>query len=237
MLYGAQINGIHTINDLQLLPTAKFAASPPEVQTYYVEIPGVDGLLDLTESMDGTVHYKNRPLPMPCKCIAPREEWSAIYDRILNAVHGRRVQIFLDDDPNYFYRGRVSVEPPDLQKKQWYVNLSADVEPYKYERYESTGEWLWDPFIFATDIARDYGELAVDGKTEYTIAGSVMPVSPAFVVESADGSGISVTVGGSTYQLPDGTSEITGFKITGDDAVFLFEGSGNVSIVFRGGRL
>lgn len=236
MLYGAKINGIHILDDLRLYPTAAFIASPPEVQTYYVDVSGADGLLDLTESMDGIVHYKNRTLSMPCKCIAPREEWSDIYSCILNAVHGRSAEIIFDDDPNYFYRGRVTVEPPDPQKRQWYVNLSANVEPYKYERYESTGSWLWDPFCFSSDIARDYTGLTVDGETEYTIAGPVMPVSPVFTVKSDDGSGIGATVSGITHQLPDGTSAIASLRITADTTL-IFKGSGTVTIAFRGGRL
>lgn len=237
MLYGALIGDVHTIRDFGLLPTAPFLASPPEEQRYEIEIPGLDGTIDLTESTDGHVHYKNRTLPMPHKCIAPREEWSAIYSRLLNAVHGRRVKIILDEDKSHYYVGRVSVQPPDLQKKQWYVNITANVDPFKYELYSSTEHWLWDPFDFNNGIAREYDGLEFDG--EETIAIPASPAVKIITVEVTEADeAFTLHYGDSDYALAAYLDKPLILPVPTEGSFDLsFSGAGRISIIFKGGRL
>lgn len=104
----------------------------PEPKTHYVDIPGADGELDLTEALTGKVQYKNRKITMVFVTMAGREDWSAIYSDILMELQGKLIRITLDDDPLHYYTGRVTVgEPTRMNAKTILLNMSAEVEPYK----------------------------------------------------------------------------------------------------------
>ena len=47
----------HTYNDWGLLPVGAAYLAPPEVQTHFINVPGMDGSLDAREAHDGLVHY------------------------------------------------------------------------------------------------------------------------------------------------------------------------------------
>ena len=49
----------NTWYDWRLICTAK-DVTPPEPKTYYVELDGMDGTLDLSESLTGEISYKDR---------------------------------------------------------------------------------------------------------------------------------------------------------------------------------
>lgn len=49
----------HTWLDWQLILTAK-SVTPPEVKTYYVDIDGRSGSLDLSEALTGEISYQDR---------------------------------------------------------------------------------------------------------------------------------------------------------------------------------
>lgn len=113
-----------------MLRTAPKITSP-QPKTKYVDIPGSDGRLDLSEMLTGKVQYKNRKIDLTFVVMAGREEWSAIYSDILNDLHGQVKEIRLDDDPTNIYTGRVSVGDPEMENKVITLRMTADVEPYK----------------------------------------------------------------------------------------------------------
>lgn len=100
----------------------------PEFRTYTVEIPGKDGLLDLTESIDGSVHYNNRDIEFRVFIAGKR-----INERLdlLNNYHGRYVKFYSTYDNNYYYKGRLSVSIEERKATYAYVVLSFDCEPFK----------------------------------------------------------------------------------------------------------
>ena len=113
-----------------MLKTAPKITSP-QPKTHYVDIPGADGSLDLSEMLTGKVQYKNRTIDMEFVSMAGREEWSAIFSDILNELHGQLKEIRLDDDPMHVYRGRVTVGDPEWANQVVTLHMSAEVEPYK----------------------------------------------------------------------------------------------------------
>ena len=69
--------------------------------------------------------------------MASRSQWPEIYSAVMNAIHGKRLQIVLDDDPDYYWLGRVHVGDPKSDKGAMTFEITATVEPYKYELYGS----------------------------------------------------------------------------------------------------
>ena len=128
---GVMFGTIHSYWDWGLMLKKAPDISPPEPKTHYVDIPGAQGAMDLTELLTGKVQYKNRSIRMEFNMKAGREEWSAIYSAILNELHGQKTEITLDVDPMHHYTGRVIVGKPTWDKRIVTITMTAEVEPFK----------------------------------------------------------------------------------------------------------
>ena len=113
---------------------APYLIPMPVVQTSFVEIPGRDGTLDLTEGF-GFVRYSDRAVSLTLYAVAPYEQALSSF---VNDVHGKRIELVFDRDPSFYYVGRVSVDA--LEKKDGYCAITVNVtaEPYKYKRTITT---------------------------------------------------------------------------------------------------
>lgn len=128
---GVSFNGKHSYREWGLLLKERPYIAPPEPKTKLVEVPGSDVVIDLTESLTGQVHYGMREGKFEFYVLNGRSEWSAVYYAILNELHGKRLQIVLDDDPNYYWLGRVTISDWESDKKTATIVVSAQLEPYK----------------------------------------------------------------------------------------------------------
>ena len=72
-----------------------------------------------------------------------------------------KMRIVTDTDPGFFRRGKLRANVTDLGDFRAVITISGTVEPYKYERYDSTEPWIWDDFSFIDGIIREYGDIAV----------------------------------------------------------------------------
>lgn len=128
---GITIGGKHTFRDLGLiLVDGSENIGLPEVQTYSVEVPGRDGLLDLTEAMTGGVTYKNRECSWQ---FADGREYGERTDALVglaNMLHGRKLDFVLDDRPDYVCTGRFTAKVEQNRRGFTLLNLTADCEPY-----------------------------------------------------------------------------------------------------------
>ena len=147
------------------------------------------------------------------------------------------MKIILDEDPGFYYIGRVSVNEWKSSEKYSTIVVDAEVDPYKYERFSSLEEWEWDSFNFENGIIRDYKDLEVNGSLSITIEGRRKRIIPEITVSSSDGSGMQVEFEGNTYDLEDGTTRIMNISIKEGANTLNFTGNGTVSIDYRGGRL
>ena len=152
----------HSYEDWGLILKSRPQISPPEPKYIYVDIPASDGQIDLTESLIGNVPYYNREIVFEFNVIDARNRWSMIYSEILDRIHGQRMKIILDEDPSYYYIGRVTVNEWESDKRTSVITITADVDPYKYRMQSTTEDWLWDPFNFETDRIIDYRDIAFD---------------------------------------------------------------------------
>ncbi len=228
---------IHTFDDWGLILTERPVISPPTPKILRVDIPGADGTLDMTESLTGEVMYEDRTIKCTFEVIDSSEDWADKYSNILDFIHGRRTQVRLDDDPCYYYSGRMEVDSWESNPNSSTLKMTATVDPYKLELNSSLEEWLWDPFRFPTDVIREYGNIRVDRMLKFTVAGSRRTSVPTFIVRSDDGNGMQIRYNGVTYSLPDGTSKVVNIAIREGSQPLYIYGNGYISIDYRGGRL
>lgn len=130
---GVLFGNKHTARNYGLVLTARPNTGSPKPKLYTQDIPGADGVLDLTEATTGEVKYGNRTITINAKRIMPIEDQEALKSEIMGDLHGRKLRVILDEDPERYYYGRVSVTAPQRKGKQLYINISVDADPYKRE--------------------------------------------------------------------------------------------------------
>lgn len=233
----------NTWADWYLIPSSRPVFNPPEPKTKFVDIPGADWHIDMSEVLTGDIAYNPRQGSLEFIVDNGQlsdykaDRWHVLYSEILDYLHGRILQATLEDDPLYYYEGRFSLNEWKSDPHNSKITVDYVVSPYKYEVSSSLEDWLWDPFDFEDGIIREYKDLRVDGSLDFVIVGRRMRVTPSFIVKSDDGNGLKVTFNGRTYDLPDGTSRIVNIQTVEGENDLTFTGNGTVSIEYRGGKL
>ena len=123
--------GTHrSYDDLQILLTGKTIGTPaPKVEQ--IDLPGSDGVLDLTEFFDGT-KYANRQLSFEFATKVHRSLFLQQFAMIQNLLHGKKMDIYLSDDPEWYYTGRVHVNEWKADKSVGRFTIDCDCEPFKH---------------------------------------------------------------------------------------------------------
>lgn len=153
----------HTWKKWGLVPKSRPFVVPPEKKVTTIDIPGADGSLDISESLTKWPVYNNRTgswsfyvtdynnhegivqdnndqnvLDNAYDPIRDTvlDNWSGMYTRFLNSLHGKTLAIVLDDDPDYYYKGRVTISQWDSPNDGTLsgVTISYDLYPYKLKR-------------------------------------------------------------------------------------------------------
>lgn len=129
MLNGVTFGSYHSYDDLGLILTQK-TIDPPPAKTATINVPGADGELDYTEYF-GKITYQNRTLSFDFSLIDSPNEFLQTYSRVLNLLNGRKMKIVLDDDPDFYYIGRVSVNEWESGERVGRIVIDVDAQPYK----------------------------------------------------------------------------------------------------------
>ncbi len=229
----ATLNGKHTFYDYGLYVTNNPVA-PPEPKAQYIQIPGRNGDIDLTELLSGYTIYNNRIITLVLGGKKNPNHWNSFMSGFLNEIHGKKVKIVFDDDKDYYYIGRAVVKP-DYARGNEIATFTVEInaEPYKYQILSTTEPWLWDPFSFVDGVIRNYTDIVVQGSLIYKIIGSEMPVIPIMEVDVP----MQVEFEGKVFSLQAGKNKIYDIVLRNHEYYLTFTGNGTVSIDYRAGRL
>lgn len=129
------VDGVDLTIRFQMALLDGYTLSPPEPKTYTVDIPGGDGVIDLTQSLTGDVAYKNRQQTFTFMVVNP-DSFERVKTDVSNFLHGKEFDYQITMDPGYTYHGRFSVTDyshgmysyPGLVGT---FNVSIDADPYK----------------------------------------------------------------------------------------------------------
>lgn len=198
----SEVNNTLTMNTYKyfgLVPTQLPVISSPSIKTKKVDIPGANGVLDLTEALTPYPTYGNRTGSLEFAFIPDRynryitevdetnfggawrqmaildhpNAWAYHQSRLMNRIHGRLCKLILEDDPNWYYHGRIALNQwkPSTDGKWPLVTINYDLEPYKLSVKTldewSTADWEWDSFNFDAGTRVDssiYGRQTIDGE-------------------------------------------------------------------------
>lgn len=135
-MHGVNFGGKHTFWDWGLLLQEAPVVSPPTPKTKLVDILGADGSLDLSEILTGKVQYEMREIKCNLTMRGHRDGWSFLYSEILNHLHGKSMEITLDNDPEHYYTGRAEVSEWEPKQTVAHLTIKATVMPHKVSRLD-----------------------------------------------------------------------------------------------------
>ena len=192
-----QFVGKNTWTDWHLIPATRPTPAMPGFNTKYVEIPGRDGTIDLSECLVKRPVYGDRSgsfqFYVDHEHYNPIETWVSVYHDIAAFLHGKHMKMCLSDDPLWYYEGRFSLNEfsPDAAFSS--ITINYQVQPFKYKIYTSGDtDILWDPFNFETDY--DYSilinRIIPRGQSfSFTIMTDSVPVDVYIILLSGSGIG------------------------------------------------
>lgn len=138
----------HTSLDWFLVPKERPSMEKASVKEHYIDIPGTNGGLDLTESLTGfplyefiegsfefTILNDRKLVIVNDSCVKTKEidiTWEVLNRDIREFLNGKQRYMMLEDDPSWYYYGRFTVEKYDSSdSSNSKITIAYKVYPYK----------------------------------------------------------------------------------------------------------
>lgn len=108
-----------------------FDIGMPSQKRSSIEVPGMDGVIDLTYALSNQKIYENRPVSMTFEILYRNgaDPWD-IHERIANDIHGNEMDIFLSFYPGWHLEGNVSVDGMGMNDGTATFKVTCDCNPY-----------------------------------------------------------------------------------------------------------
>lgn len=228
--------------DWHLIPLSKTVIPPPAVKTKQADMPGCHGTFDLTTVLTGYPLFNNRTGSIGFILAPGFDDWNATKTTVMEYLHGQRMNLYLDDDPGYYYNGVFFVNDLKSDARTNSLTISYDLYPFKKEMVASNEDWLWDPFNFETGIIREWSEITVSGSKVLTISDCPEPVT----VKITSNANMTLThafyaydgtAKSKSYTIMSGQTNAPGPTLKPGVNTLTFTGNGKIGINYRGGRL
>lgn len=121
----------NTWDDWHLIPSSRPVFNPPPLKSKYVDIPGADGEVDLTELLTGSPKFGNRTGSLEFIVANDYLSWDVAYSTIMNYLHGQSMHAILEDEPLYYYDGRFSVNAWQSGKSFSVIAIDYNIKPHR----------------------------------------------------------------------------------------------------------
>lgn len=155
MNYSINIGDKNTYDDWHLIFPGKPIVNPPIPQFNYVEVLGKSGSLDYTEALTKVPRYGDREGSWEFVVLNPgdandfmtiddfKTNKTDLYSAITSYCNGRYFEkVWLEEDPEYYYSGRVWLSGIQSSSGWARVTLSYRFEPFKKSFNESKHETI-----------------------------------------------------------------------------------------------
>lgn len=182
----------HSYEDLDLI-TASIDIPPATPRTQYIEIPYVDGQIDVSEVLGVPLTYQPRTITMLFIIPPSATQTEEIRSRIENIFSGKRIdKIIFDSDIEWYWvgNGRAVVTSFTFVYPQK-IEITVQVYPYKYKNEM---------------VSINLPPLALNAEKVLRCKNEGGPVYPTVVVNT--GGSVDVTINNHTQRLTAGTTEL-----------------------------
>lgn len=169
-----------------LIPTSRPSVTMPPVRENTIEIPGMNGLLDLTDVPLGYPTYGPRTGSWTFYIAhdVTGLSWDQTYARLSAYLHGKKRQCILTDDRSYYYEGRFSLGDLKADKMCDQITIDYTLDPFKWMIWTTCQPWQWDPFdlIYGEINQEDFVRSVNDGQVIRYTQNHIgcVPVTPRF---------------------------------------------------------
>ena len=217
---GISFNDIHSYYDLNLILSG-LEIPPAKPKTYYLEIEGADGSLDLTEA-NGEVKFSDRECKFtfsldPNTCDLSDEGFEKKKTQVSTMLSGKVFKIVLDRDAQYYYQGRCTVDEFLSDRRIRQIVVTAKLHPYKFKIEET---------VITRELTSEFQTITLSNGRKF-----VVPV----ITNSNDNA--TVVFGTSTYTFNAGTHKNLGIQLVEGENIVKVKGTGTIEFRYREGDL
>lgn len=209
---GVWFDEIHSYTDLNLI-LSKVDLPPAIPKTTFVDIPGGDGSVDLTEAL-GEVRYKDREATLLFTAF-PDDDFEAKKREVAGLINGKRMRLRLDKDPGYYWDGRCVVKEYATNKSIRQITVGATLAPYKMAVVPTT---------VIIPSGQDVAATLTNGRR--TVVPTVTCTAEA-----------QIEMDGQTHTLGSGTHRVLELALTAGDHEVIVTSAGPVTITYQTGEL
>lgn len=204
---------INSWYDWRLVLTSK-SVTPPEPKTNYVDIDGMSGSLDLSESLTGEITYKDRTLSASFWTdVGKRVDRERLLQRIIATLHGRKVTIIEPDDPEHYFVGRIKVKSTKNILAYAELSIEATCEPWRYALEDT---------VRTVEVNNDTATVVINNN-------GVKTLCPRLTVTGT----VNLTYEGNTVTLTEGPYWISDIKLRQGANVIGLSGNGSVTFTYK----
>ena len=229
----------HSYSDWHLYVANNDCIGEPKQYTNYIEVPGRDGKIDLSEALSDKPMFTSREIKIYLAGFRDTTNWESVISSFRNHIMGRVCRIVFDTDPQYYWRGRVGIiDFKPVKEFGKFLLEMPDADPYKYNITSSAEPWLWDPFNFETDMIIYTPSQQITGSGTIDIPAGQMLTCPTFIVADIQSAKFEMMYHGRLYELTQGSNTFPSIMVGGDTAEqFDFTGTAKVQVFYKGGSL
>lgn len=134
------LSGVTTYNTFDtwgLIPSSKPKIVLPPYKENFIELAGANGGIDATEVLgsvvygyrEDTVEFQIQDYPLDGQT---RMTFEQLKRAIANALHGKRMAMYLESDPGVVYAGRWAIDDMHTEEYWSVVTLKYKIDPYGY---------------------------------------------------------------------------------------------------------
>lgn len=218
MAKGTDFGGVHSYRDLNLIQQ-QVEVDPAEPKLNLIDIPGADGSKDLSEQPAGRVVYYDRLVVWTFGMYPEDRDWYAKQRQVSNALNGRLCRITLDDSPDHYFLGRLTVKKYKRDMTLRQITVEANCAPYQLRQIETVRT-----------------ESITTAARSLLIPNEFKPAIPRITVTAQT----NVVWNGNTFTLNPGTHRLLDIEFpegVSTLTVKTVSGSGTITIAYQEGSL
>ncbi len=212
---GITFGTLHSYNDLHLILNAKEIGSP-QVKTRKIDIEGAHSALDYTDFF-GEPTYEDVTHKFQFSTIVPQVEFLSLFSIVKNALHGKKMPIILDDDPDFFYIGRPHVSSFTNEKNIGMISIEVECEPFKYK------------------VEKTVVKVTISATKTISLTNSRKRAVPEVVITT--GSSIRIEYKGNVWDLGSGSFTLPELELVEGENDVTVTGVGNIVFTYQEGSL
>lgn len=210
-MIGVTFGQKHSYDDFRLILESTQIGAPEPVR-YLIDVPGRNGLLDLTDVITPNVRYRNRIISYNFNTIG-HVNWQEKMREVASYLHGKKLRVIDDSDPEWFWEGVCTVAEQSSIGALGTLMIQVDAYPFKLKTTETT-----------KSITRSGTLNATNGRMEVT-------------PEITNTASATIAWGTKSVTLNAGTHKVSDIVLKEGDNTFTITSTGTTTFRYREGAL